>query len=201
MTRFDLRERLEILVNIRIFTSATVLATLAFSFSAHAEETDGRTELFAKLYLNLCMKNINNLEALRTQLTTNKLPKFPPEQAKHFLDGKEGDAWPVPYQGELGNFVVALPARKNFCEVYVRRANQADVERLFIKLVAKAPAPLISEIKRDALAETAANGKTHTISYTWSLPQATRKMLFTLTTASAENAQLQVLASAAMITD
>lgn len=184
-------------MKIRVYISASVLATLALSCNSHAEEADGNSQFFTKLYVSLCMKNINDFEALRAQLVTNKLPKLPPEQAKHFLNGKEGDAWPVPYQGQMGNFVLALPV--GLCGVYVRRANQADIERQFMKLVAKAPPPLIAEMNVDNWAETVVNGKTHTISYTWSLPQATRKMMFTLTTANSENAELQVFASAAIV--
>ena len=40
-----------------------------------------------------------------------------------------------------------------------------------------------------------------TISYVWSLPQVTKKMMFTLTTAYSENAQIQVMASTAVIND
>ncbi|WP_407928102.1 NMCC_0638 family (lipo)protein [Collimonas humicola] len=46
-----------------------------------------------------------------------------------------------------------------------------------------------------------ANGKTHTISYVWSLPQVAKKMMFTLTTAYSENVQIQVMASTANISD
>jgi hypothetical protein len=174
-------------------------ATLAFGTEAHAEESDGMTQEFVKNYSGLCMKHVNDLEALRTQLLASQLPKFAPEQARQFLHGREGDAWPVPYQGKMGNIVLALPA--GFCSVYMRRANAADIEHAFIGLVGKVPAPLVAEKREDRWADTAANGRTHTISYSWSVPQASRKMTFTLTTASAENAALQVLATSAMTRD
>jgi len=180
---------------------AAILLAFAFCGTVHAEEIDGRAEYFSSLYLKLCMKNIDSLGALRTQLTNNKLPKFPPEQAAHFLNNKDGDAWPVPYQEQQGNFVLTLPAGDSFYSVLVRRANQADVERQFIKLVATAPPPLVSEMRTDEHSETPTNGRTHTISYLWSLPQATKKMMFTLTTAYSENAQLQVVASTTIIKD
>lgn len=181
--------------------SAAVLAIPAFSFAGQAAAADDSTDHFAKTYSGFCMKHVNNPDALRTQLIASKLPKLPPEQATHFLSGQEGDAWPVPYQGQLGNFVLALPAGKNMCALYMRRANQAEVEREFIKLVGKAPASLVAEKRTDKYAETPGNGETHTISYTWSLPQASRKMVFTLTTASSEKAQLHVLASSAMVSE
>lgn len=184
-------------MKIYAFISISALAALVLSCNSYAQEVNGNSQFFTKMYAGFCMKNINNFEALRTQLVTSKLPKFPPDQAKNFLQGKGGDAWPVPHQGQMGNFVLALPV--GFCTIYVRRANQADIKRQFIKLVATAPAPLVSEMKVDNWAQTGPNGKTHTISYTWSLPKATRKMQFTLTTASSEKANLQVFASTAVV--
>jgi hypothetical protein len=83
--------------------------------------------------------------------------------------------------------------------VHGRRADPASAEKMFARLVASAPAPLVSKQVRNERAKTVANGPTHTLSYEWSVPNATRKMLFTLTTASSDTAQLQVLGSAAIV--
>jgi hypothetical protein len=184
-------------MNIHSFISTSTLTALVLSSNSYAQEVEGNSQFFTKMYAGFCMKNINDFEALRTKLVNSKLPKFPPDQAKNFLHGKVGDAWPVPHQGQMGNFVLALPI--GFCTLQVRRANQADIERQFIQLVGSAPAPLIAKKTVDNWNETGANGKTHTISYTWSSPKAMRKMQFTLTTASSENAELQVFASTAMV--
>jgi hypothetical protein len=188
-------------MNMRTLILSIFAATAIFGNVCHAEDADSKANYFANLYVGLCMKNLNDLESLRANLARNNLPKLPPEKAALFLQNKEGDAWPVPFQGQLGNFVVTLLSGKNFCAVLARRASQTDVEHQFIQLVSKAPTPLISEVKLDEYSETALNGKTHTISYTWSLPQAHRKMLFTLTTAPSETAQLQAMASAAIISE
>ncbi|NTV10578.1 MAG: hypothetical protein HGA47_07365 [Zoogloea sp.] len=187
-------------MNLRTLIPAVAIATLVTG-TCYADGPDSKANYFSNLYASLCMKNLNDLEALRTSLVGKGLPRFPPEQAGLFLRGNAGDAWPVPFDGTTGNFVVALFSDKSFCAVYARRATQADVERQFVQLVGTAPAPLVSEVKQDATANTGRNGKTHTISYTWSLPQAHRKMLFTLTTANSEDAQLQAMASAAMINE
>jgi hypothetical protein len=187
-------------MNPRTIIPALVLTSL-FTGICYAEGPDSKANYFASLYASLCMKNVNDVGALRTTLIGKGLPKFPPQQAALFLRGNEGDAWPVPFEGTMGNFVVALFSGKNFCAVYARRATQADVERQFIQLVGTAPAPLVAEVKQDTTADTGPNGKTHTISYTWSLPQANRKLLFTLTTANAEDAQIQAMASAATISE
>lgn len=188
-------------MNARTVIIAAVFVGALFSAPSRAEEGDPKAAFFAKLYASMCMKNLNNLEALRNHLTKNKLPKLPPEKAAIFLNGSDGDAWPVPNQGDLGNFVLALPAGKNLCIVFARRAGQMDAERLFLDMTSKAPAPLTGEKVIDKKADTAPNGETHTVSYTWSIPQAPRKMMFTLTTAASENAQIQAMASAAVVSE
>ena len=160
-----------------------------------ASEGEDQANSFANIYASLCLKNLTNLEALREKL--KPMPKLPPEKAAMFLAGNPGDAWPVP--DKHGTFVLALPSGKSLCAVHVRRASTEAAKRLFIKLVANAPTPLIAKQVKNEQAQTAANGQTQTISYEWSVPNAARKMLFTLTTASSNTAQLQVLGSAAII--
>lgn len=147
----------------------------------------------------MCMKNLHSLDTLRSQLVKSNLPKLPPEKAANFLNGSGGDAWPVPSQGELGNFVLALPAGNNLCVVFARRANQIDIERRFEDIAGKAPAPLVVEKGIDQKLDTLPNGETHTVSYEWSIPQAPRRMMFTLSTSASENAQLQAMASATVV--
>lgn len=158
-------------------------------------EGDDQANSFAKIYASLCMKNLLDLEALRTQL--KPMPKLPPDKAALFLAGHPGDAWPVP--DKSGLFVLSLPAGKSFCSVHVRRANTATVIKLFTQLVANPPSPLTAKLLKNEQKQTALNGPTQTISYEWSVPNAKRTMMFTLTTASSNSAQLQVLGSAAMI--
>lgn len=185
----------------RVFLLSVALGVLQFTSASRSEGIDAKADAFANLFLTTCMRNINDVEALRNKLITNQLPKFPPEQARLFLQGQLGDAWPVPQQGQLGNFVLALPSGKSFCTLLARRANATEVERNFIALVSKAPTPMMSERGSDDQSETIANGKTRTISYTWTLPQANKKMLFMLTTSSSESAQLQALGSASIISE
>jgi hypothetical protein len=111
----------------------------------------------------------------------------------------EGDAWPVPYKGEMGNYVLALPAGKNLCLLHARRANAAAVEKGFLDIVADAPSPMVA--RRGAAREelTEAKLRTRTVSSTWAPPDARRKMEFMLTTTASDKAELQVLGSVAMI--
>lgn len=160
-----------------------------------ASEGEDQANSFANIYASLCLKNLTNLDALRKKLKS--IPKLPPEKAAIFLAGNPGDAWPVP--DKHGTFVLALTSGKNFCAVHVRRASTEDAKKLFIGLVSNAPAPLIANQVENDQAQTAANGQTQNTSYEWSVPNATRKMLFTLTTASSDTAQVQVLGSAAII--
>ena len=174
---------------------AIVLIGLVSNTVTAATDGENQASSFANIYASLCLKHLNNLEALREKL--KPMPKLPPEKASHFLAGNAGDAWPVP--DKYGTFVLALPTGKNICLVHVRRADTEAAGKQFAKLVANAPSPLVARQVRNEQARTAANGPTQTVTYEWSAPNAPRKMLFTLTTAPSETAQLQVLGSAAII--
>ena len=175
-----------------------IAAILMFGLTSSiclAGEGEDQANSFANIYASLCLKNLSNLDALREKL--KPMPKLPPEKAAMFLAGNPGDAWPVP--DKHGTFVLALPSGKNLCAVHVRRASTEAAKKLFIGLVANAPSPLIAKQVKNEQAQTAANEQTQTISYEWSVPNAARKMLFTLTTASSDTVQLQVLGSAAIV--
>ncbi len=173
----------------------TLFATsLVFNAATAATEGENQANSFANIYASLCLRHLNNLEELREKL--KPMPKFPPEQAALFLSGNAGDAWPVP--DEHGTFVLALPAGKNICVLHVRRADTESARKQFEGLVATAPSPLVARQVTDEQGQTQANGQTHTVAYEWSVPGASRKLLFMLTTAPSETAQLQVLGSASI---
>jgi hypothetical protein len=164
---------------------------------ANDENADG----FLNLYVELCVRHFGNLEDFRSRLLHDKLPKLPDEDAKLFLSGMAGDAWPVPYKGKMGNYVLALPAGKNLCLLHAHRANAAAVEKGFVDIVADAPSPMVAKrgASRDELSEDKI--RTRTVSSTWAPPGARRKMEFMLTTTASSKAELQALGSVAMIAD
>lgn len=172
-----------------------------FSLNVKAQTPSENAGHFTSLYTGLCMQHLTDLEAFRKQLSDPKLPKLPADKAAFFLDNKEGDAWPIPFQGQLGNFVLALPAGGNICLLYARRASQNDVERQFSDLVKDAPSPLVSEHRTDEKRSMGTNDMAHTTGYIWSIPGATKKMMFALTTRASDDASIQAMASAAMIKD
>lgn len=176
-------------------TATIVLITAA---PLYAAEPDARSTFFTNIYVSLCMRNINDLEALRTQLLRNH-PAFPPAQAAHFLNGMEGDAWPV--TSSIGNFVIALPKGIKACSVYAQRAPQDEVEKKFLELVSTAPPPLVAEKRTDDTKDTGVNGIAHTLAYVWGIPGANRKLMFALTTSAKEDAQVQALATATIISE
>lgn len=173
-------------------------ALLSLTLSANAclaSEADDQANLFAKIYASLCMKNLPNLEALREKL--RPIPSLPPDKAALFLGGNPDDARSVP--DTYGTFVLALPYGKNFCALHVRRASVETAIKLFTGMLANPPSPFTSTLTKNEQAQSPINGQTRTLSYEWSAPNATRKILFSITTATSESAQLQVLASAAII--
>jgi hypothetical protein len=160
---------------------------------------DENTEGFLNLYVELCVRHFGDLEEFRARLLQDKVRKLSDEDAKLFLSGMAGDAWPVPYKGKMGNYVLALPAGKNLCLLHAHRANAAAVEKGFVDIVADAPSPMVARRgpSRDEL--SADRIRMRTVSSTWAPPGARRKMEFMLTTSASSKAELQALGSVAMI--
>ena len=156
---------------------------------------DPQANSFTNIYANVCLKNLYKLDELRTKL--KEVPALPAEKAEFFLQGKPGSAWPVPDKN--GVFIVAIPDGQNFCTVYAQRVNAESAEQQFMRIVEAAPDPLTAQKTGDDRRQTPKNGPTRTVSYEWSTPKAPAKMLFTLTTATGENADLQGMASAAIV--
>lgn len=154
-----------------------------------------QAKAFADLYAGLCLKHLNDLTQLRARLASQ--PRLQPKAAAFFLSGQPGDAWPV--NDPRGEFVVALPADGRMCVVYARRADTTSAQRQFLELVEKAPYPFVVNKLRD-VDEASPNGATHTLSYGWKTgASAPRSLLFTLTVAPSDKAQLQVMGSAAVL--
>jgi hypothetical protein len=164
-------------------------------------QKDERADGFLNLYVEICVRHFGDLEDFRARLLRDKVPRLPAKDAKLFLSGMEGDAWPVPYKGKMGNYVLALPAGKNLCLLHAHRADVAAVEKGFLDIVAEAPRPMVAQ-PRPAREELSLDKiKMRTVSTTWAPPGARRKMEFMLTTTRSDKAELQALGSVAMIAD
>lgn len=176
-------------------TSGILILTL-MSPASFASEGEDQANAFIRIYA-LCLTRLADLPALREQLKV--VPKLPPEKAEHFLSGLKGDAWPVP--DKSGEFVLTIHEEINFCAVYARRANTEGAIRLFTQLVASPPPPFTSTQMKDEQSHTTTNGKTRTISYKWSIPDTTRGVLLTLSTAPSDTASIQAMGSALFISE
>jgi hypothetical protein len=155
---------------------------------------------FARLYVGLCMKNLSNLDGLRAQLAEKKLPQLSPDKAAGFLNGREGDAWPVPSNGQLGNYVLVLFTHASLCAIYGRRVNTSEVESDFDNLMSHVSAPMQSKLESDQVKDSA-QGPVHTKGYTWTVighPEIARGMHFVLSTATSVNASFQAFGTASV---
>lgn len=173
---------------------AAIMLSIA-SNTCLADDSEKQANSFINAYAALCLKHLTNLEGLRSTLAD--LPKLPPEKSKHFLHGHAGDVWPVP--NPYSEIVLALPQGNKICLLYARKVDALRVETDFKKILENSPAPLVSKLVKDESMDTAANGPVHTTSYEWSTPDAKIGMLFTLSTATANDAKLQAIASAALV--
>jgi hypothetical protein len=181
------------------FLFILVLAAFVFTPLLASAQSDDSAEFFSHVYWSLCKANAGNPDLLRENLKAKGLPELPPEKARLFTKDADGDAWPIPHNGAIGNFVLALPSGKKMCAVYARRADAHTLEILFSQFGETAPAPSVSDRQKDVYADTGPNGKTHTISYIWSTPGNPEKLLFMLTTSESPSAQLQALGTVSVI--
>jgi hypothetical protein len=164
-----------------------------------ASNADPDGEGFLNLYVELCVKRIGEIDAFHEKLLREKVPRLQPEAAKPFLSGMAGDAWPVPYQGKMGNFVLVLPAQKNLCMLYARRTDTAAVEQGFTAMVAKAPDPMVATRGPETHAGAGSAGASRTMSTSWAPPGSERKMQFMLTTTASNDTQVQAFGSVAIV--
>ena len=181
-----------------IYRRLALFLAITLATSTFAVDVDPKATFFTNTFSSLCMKNINDFEILRAQLLKT-FPSFPKDQAAHFLNGMEGDAWPAPTT--LGSFVISLPNGVRMCSVYARRASQVDVEKSFLALVSAPPQPLLAEKRTDEMKDTRNNGKTHTVGFSWGVAGAARKLSYILTTSSSDDAELQAYATATVGSD
>ncbi len=157
-------------------------------------DTDKRVQQaksFANIYSTTCMQYLNELDKLREKLSA--LPSLPKEKAKLFLNNmQDGLAYPVP--DKYGKFVLALPANKNMCAVYAKKANIKTVQQQFHSTFSQAPKPLLVKKNQQNISP-----QQTIISYEWYQQGAKRKMLFMLSTNSADNASIQALFTASIV--
>ena len=159
--------------------------------SAGASTPVQQAEAFANIFATTCAKYASSLGALRTKLAP--LPTMPADKAAYFMQGQPGKVWPVP--DPHGSFVVAIPDGQNLCAVYARRVGVPQSVAWFKKLANEAPAPMVARQVQDSKSASPLNGTAHTIAYEWAAPDATKRVLYSLTTSESPTADLQGLAS------
>ena len=172
-----------------------LMASLLAPAAAHADE---RADFLQKAYLSFCVKHLDNYAGLRQQLIEQQLPKLPPQQAGHFLQQQAGDAWPLPYQGQFGHFVLVLPEGDLACSVMARSGDSTEIRRWFVSLAEQAPAPLLATALDDASVDTPLSGPASQLSWQWATEHAPRRLVLSLTTAEKPDAPIQAKASLAL---
>jgi hypothetical protein len=159
---------------------------------AFAAGREGQANVFSENYSSLCVKHAGNFEALRDQF--KRSAKLSPEKASTFLSGKAGDAWSVEASSK-GAVVLAIPDDKSTCALHVQGVDAKSAQKQFTQLVGKAPYPLLAKRVRGESAREASKGGVQTVSYQWSAPNSTKKMVFTLTTNTSEKTSSQAQGS------
>lgn len=169
---------------------AVLLLSIISGISQAATEGESQANSFSNIYAAFCLKYLNNFEELRAKLKLIH-PQLPHDKAMYFLEKKLGDAWSV--SDKNGAFVVVLPSEEQSCLVYGEKTDAELVKRKFIDFFTMLLAPLNAVQIKSEQVKTAGNTVKKTISYEWSAPNKKQTILFSLTTASSETAQIQIL--------
>lgn len=138
-----------------------------------------QADAFIRLYNQLCVQHIVQLDTLRQQLQNQ--PPLEPYKAEYFLQGIPGKAWPISGMG--GTYVIAIPDEVDICSVYALRADTTRIETQFQAIATDAPADMQSSVYKDDYRIVESN-VIHHQSYTWTLPEAPRQILLILSTSS-----------------
>lgn len=170
-----------------------LIAVLLSSLSP-ALADDGPPDPFMRLFVESCVKNFKSQDELGKRLDLQNVPRLPAGKASFFLGGAKGTAWAMRLGGNP--YIVAL-RDDQVCAVFAQHAAVPEVRRGFESLVSRAPKPLVATRLDDALAGPNNDTLTST-AYSWSKPEDKLQIQFTLTTSSADRANIQAMATMAV---
>lgn len=156
-----------------------------------------QAKIFQEIYTATCMEYVFKLDELRDNLKNE--PKFPSEEASQLLpNGTAGSAWPVP--AETGNYILAIPDDISLCAIYAKDLDTKLTNQQFIDIYSNPPAPFIA-MQMSNTTEQRENGVNTNLSYSWSAPDAPRKMLFMLTTDDSGNTKAKAMYTASIMSE
>lgn len=182
----------------RLFLKLLCALSLSWACtSSYAEDGLLQAKAFDNLYTNVCLKNINNLAALKEQLKS--APPMPEQETRKLLRGAKGTAWVVPE--ESGGFILAVHDSRRVCTVLAHHANAKAVEQAFLGLVNKPIPPLEAKKISAKVDKTSKNGDAKTTTYEWQAPKAKRKLVFVLSTTTLATAEIQAYGSISIVDD
>jgi hypothetical protein len=152
-------------------------------------------EAFTNLFAQACVAHFQNPEQLRQVMAAQNVSQLPPDQAAVFLGGAPGTGWGV--QIEDSRFVVTLTDHR-VCSVFAQHADVAGVKEGFTDLVNGPPEPYRSARLDDAVGGPNTDVLS-SVAYAWFRPGDRVQFLFRLTTSSADNPNVQAVASLAVL--
>jgi hypothetical protein len=175
--------------------SKRVLAFLAVLPMTVAASNTFAGETFTNLFAQACVAHFQNPERLRDVMAAQNVAQLPPDQAAVFLGGATGAAWGV--QVEDSKYVVTLSDYR-VCSVFAQHAAVEEVQERFTELVNGPPEPYSSARLDDAVGGPNTD-VLRSVAYAWFRPGDRVQFLFRLTTSSADNPNVQAMASLAVL--
>lgn len=148
-------------------------------------------ESFIPLFASTCMKYYYSQDELRSKLSSR--PKLPDNVKSYFLNGVDGDAWPIL---ESGKKYVLVLRNDGVCSLFAKEADSKLVQAEFKATVGTAPKPLVSEQLHENVGPNTQTLKS--VSWQWYRPQDKSALTFTLTTSDDTSAEIAAMASMAL---
>jgi len=162
------------------------------SFSATAGANDASASFLTRLFTDVCIPNLGQVEKVRAWAAEKRLTEVtaPAALAVFVGAGDGGVAWAVPTS--FGSFALSIRGESHSCAVYARTADPGEVESNFRTILegVSRPGLVVKTIKDDK--SSGPTGTIHTLIYSVSgVGNEGRGFLFILQTAEKNGGAFQ----------
>jgi len=172
----------------RIFVFSLLLAC---GSTQAASAADVGAEGLTRIFIDACIPNMGELEKVRLWAQQQHLTEIQNQPALNVFvgSGTEGAAWAVPTGA--GNFALAIRGKTQGCVVFGQKADPAEAQAYFRKLVEGAKKPGLNiKVEKDETSATPA-GVAHMLAYDIWAESAPKGFVFLMMTVEHPNAAFQ----------
>jgi hypothetical protein len=183
-------------------TPASIAGVIGFALmmASASHAADPGAVIVMKIYTDVCVPNMGKPDQVRAWAAEKHLPPITSEPALGVFvgAGEHGGAWAVP--SNAGNFALSIRGKTEACAVWARKADPADVEAAFKKVIDGIARPGLEITKIEDKTVPTPIGQARSLVYLVKTASSPTGFVFTMLTAehpgSAFQASLQIAKSA-----